>query len=256
MSRRLILILNDGGRANHLPGVAVDARNYLDFFHLPEAGLWQDEEIRVYQNNCTIDVLRTYIFQERMRGLNHCVVVFCGHGYVNEYGVTCFEVSPGHDISLIDMRHIMREVRCLMIADSCRVLYLAEGGRVPEVRMFAADDSSDEYKQECLRLYEEDFRRLPRGHFSIGMAASNGQSARESDVGGGLYSKSLLISAREVIDNKKSSVHHPEVYNSVEKFPLVHAMARLRVQQITNGEQVPECDVPQGMQAPFVVVPM
>ena len=38
MSRRLITILNDGGRANYLPGVEHDARNYLDFFHLPEGG--------------------------------------------------------------------------------------------------------------------------------------------------------------------------------------------------------------------------
>lgn len=74
MSRKLILITNDGGRGNYLPGVVSDAQNYLAFFHLPEGGLWSDDEIKVYRNTCTHPVLSSYILQERMRGLQYVVI--------------------------------------------------------------------------------------------------------------------------------------------------------------------------------------
>ena len=254
MSRKLILITNDGGRANYLPGVVRDAQNYLDFFHLPEGGLWSDDEIKVYRNTCTHPVLSSYILQERMRGLQYVVIVFCGHGYSTERGMTFFELSPGHEASLLQIKEMVRETRCLMIADSCRVTVLDEGGRLPEIRMFSDDRSPDDYRQRCFELYDQYFRGLVRGHFTIGMAASLGQSAGE-DENGGYYSRMLLSTAKALIVAKKATRNRNDNYDPHAKFPLVHGMTRDKFMRNGINGQTPDIKAPQGRQAPFVVVP-
>lgn len=253
------MILNDGGRANYLPGVEHDARNYLDFFHLPEGGLWQDDEIQTYHNNCTINLLTAYILQERQRELElhrelvYVVVVFCGHGYANAQGMTFFELSPGNEASLFQMKQAVKETRCLMIADSCRVIVLAEGGRIQDTRVFSCDTSDDNYRSECYRLYDAAFRRLNKGYFTIGMAASIGQSAGEDDKGG-YYTQELLTIAKTLIKIKRVSRRTDTNYEPVAKFSLVHALTRDKfIKQGKNG-QTPDIQAPQGLQAPFVVV--
>lgn len=254
MSRKLILILNDGGRGNYLPGVETDARNYLDFFHLPEGGLWGDDEIKIFRNNCTSMILNSYILQLRHEDLRYVVIVFCGHGYADDHGMTFFELSPGHEVSLRQMKNIVSETRCLMIADSCRVTELVEGGRIPNVRMFAEDNSEEAYKNECLRLYDESFRGLFRGHFTIGLAASIGQSAGE-DENGGYYSKTLLTKARDMITSKKATRYIAQDYEPIAKFPVIHALVRNSFARDAHIAQIPDIQAPQGLQAPFVVVP-
>lgn len=253
MSRRLILILNDGGRENHLPGVEIDAQNYLDFFHLPEAGLWGNGEIQVYRNNCSLEILHSYILQARHNDLQYVVIVFCGHGYSNRLGTTFFELSPGNDASLPQIRDVVRETRCLMIADSCRVVYLAEGGRLRNVRMFSADQSAEAYRRDCFQLYDNAFRALSRGHFTIGMAASLNQTAGEDD-NGGYYSRALLTKARDLVRTKRITRHTSDEYNPIANFSLVHSLVCQSFAMNHNMTQTPDLEVPDGRQAPFVVV--
>ena len=253
------MILNDGGRANYLPGVEHDAHNYLDFFHLPEGGLWEDNEIRIYHNDCTLTMLSAYILQERQREieqhreLDYVVIVFCGHGYANAQGMTYFELSPGSEASLFQMKQAVRETRCLMIADSCRVVALAEGGRILDTRMFSCDTSDDNYWSECFRLYDAAFRLLAKGHFTIGMAASLGQSAEENDKGG-YYTQELLSTAKTLIKAKRVSRRTDTNYDPVTKFPLIHALTRDKFIKHCKNCQTPDIQAPKGLQAPFVVV--
>lgn len=253
MSRKLILILNDGGRANYLPGVLKDAQNYLDFFRLPEGGLWDDNEIMIFHNDCTAASLRAYLLQERMGGLQYVVIVFCGHGYSTNRRMTYFELSPGHEASLLEIKEMVMETRCLMIADSCRVTTLAEGGHLPEIRMFSDDRSSDTYRNNCFNLYDQQFRSLVRGHFTIGMAASIGQSAGE-DEDGGYYTKVLLSTAKRMITAKKVARRTSRDYDPIANFPLVHAFAKDKFIRSGNTGQTPDIQASRGSQAPFVVV--
>ena len=181
------------------------------------------------------------------------VIVFCGHGYANAQGMTYFELSPGNEASLFQMKQAVKETRCLMIADSCRVIVLAEGGRIQDTRMFSRDSSDENYRSECFRLYNAAFRQLSKGYFTIGMAASLGQSAGEDDKGG-YYTQELLSTAKTLIKVKKVSRRTDANYNPVAKFPLIHALTRDKfIKQGKNG-QTPDIQAPQGMQAPFVVV--
>lgn len=51
MKRKAILIFNDGGPENYLPGVSIDKSNYLNFLKSPEGGAWDDSEICVKDNS-------------------------------------------------------------------------------------------------------------------------------------------------------------------------------------------------------------
>ena len=125
---------------------------------------------------------------------------------------------------------------------------------MPDVRMFSEDNSEDAYKNECFRLYDESFRGLVRGHFTIGLAASIGQSAGE-DENGGYYSKALLTKARDVITTKRVTRHTAPNYEPIAKFSQVHALVRDSFVRNAHITQIPDIQVPQGLQAPFVVVP-
>ena len=54
MKRKVILIFNDGGPGNYLPGIKIDKENYLNFLTSPEGGGWKEDEIMIYHNNCTV----------------------------------------------------------------------------------------------------------------------------------------------------------------------------------------------------------
>lgn len=140
-----------------------------------------------------------------------------------------------------------------MIADSCMVTMLAEGGRIQDSRTFSADGSADDYRRECFRLCDEAFKDLGKGHFTIGMAASLGQSAGEDDRGG-YFTQSLLSSAKTFIVAKKVSRKTDSNYQPVAKFPLVHALARGKFQKSGKIGQTPDIQAPVGRQTPFVVV--
>lgn len=259
MNRRLIMIINDGGKENHLPGVAIDKANYLDFFHLPEGGLWDDSEIQLYENNATKSLLGSYILQCRMQpgGLDYLVIVFCGHGYSDAYGMPCFELSPENEVSLREIQEMTRNTRCLMIADSCRsVVQLAEGGQIRKQSIFSADRNGSHYRVECRSIYDEVFKRIGIGSFCIGLAASFRQTANEDDQCGGYYSYALLSSAKQVIECKKIARQNAPVdYESVTLFPTIHNMAAQVVRTKTNGAQIPELCSDGTIPPPFVVVP-
>ena len=253
--RRLIIITNNGGKENYLPGVAFDKHNYLDFFHLPEGGYWNNDEIRLYENNCSETVLSSYVLSLRTNGqLDYVVMVFCGHGYTNELGMQMFELSPGYDISKQRICQIMQYTRCLMIADSCRrIVPLAEGGRMPQTRIFSQSHAHDDYKNACRRIYNEKFLSVQVGSFSLGNSASFNQAAGE-DNNGGLYSCELLKKAKDEIIRKKNECR-AAYYEPIISFSYIHSLARESVMAKTNNQQVPDYATLRGNQPPFVVVP-
>lgn len=254
--RRLIIITNNGGEGNFLPGVAIDKQNYLDFFRQPESGWWQDEEIQCYDNTCSEVVLRSYIFDLRMTlRLDYVVLVFCGHGYTNNQGQQMFELSPGNEISIQLIEQLMSYTRCLMIADSCRtIVRMEDGGRIPGDKMFTESCEDVGYKEQCRRIYHNKFMQMAKGAFCIGRATSLNQSAREDAQNGGVYSYALLRTARDMIACRRKMIRKPN-YDPVVSFSYIHSLARETIRQMTNSCQCPECNTIRGSQPPFVVIP-
>ena len=257
--RRLIIITNNGGEGNYLPGVAIDKQNYLDFFRQPEGGGWQAGEIQRYANTCSLAVLRAYLLDPRKKGtIDYVVIVFCGHGYTNRYGQLMFELSPGNEASLEQIKSLVSMTRCLMIADSCSSVVLLEQGGVlpkPRERLFSRSQVLAQYAAECRRIYDEKFMAMTVGSFCIGKAATTCQASNETDTAGGRYSYELLLAARNAIQQKKGIRLSGSGHEPVSCFPFIHSIARDAVSRKTKGEQTPECQTSRGNQPPFVVVP-
>ncbi len=253
--RRLIIITNSGGEENFLPGIALDKQNYLDFFHLPEGGLWECNEIQCYNDNCSREVLSSYILSCRLtQTLDYVVLVFCGHGYTHEVYGQMFELSPDNEISLREIMQMMAYTRCLMIADSCRtIVRMEDGGQIFRDRLFTESREDERYKARCHDIYDERFKLMSRGSFCIGNAASFNQAANENNRGG-LYSQVLLKTAKDIINQKRLEQRTP-YYNSVSSFSYVHSLASEAVSRETFGRQLPTYHAPRCNQPPFVVVP-
>lgn len=257
MARKLLFIANDGGTANHLGGVQYDKRNYLDFFHLPEGGNWQNEEIKIYDNTATLQQIRSLLITMGANYFDYIVIVFSGHGCTNREGETYFELSHGHIVSLSDfkaLRNITVTTRYLMIADSCRSIpRYQQGGRL-EVhrRLFTESRDNNEYKERCKQLYDEAFAQQPASCFCIGYATSFGQDAIDISNRGGLYSQALLLSTKNEIERAKRD----QQGDCIISFREVNQLAKDSVPLQSNGQQVPDYDFTYGAEPPFCVIPL
>ena len=257
MARKLLFIANDGGENNHLDGIQYDKSDYLDFFHLPEGGYWQDEEIQIYDNSANIQQIRSQLIGVGADYYDYIVIVFSGHGCANRFGETYFELSQGHEASLgdfKDLKNITGTTRYMMIADSCRTIpRFQQGGRI-EVhrRLFTESRDNDAYKVRCRQLYDESFTQLPARTFCIGYATSLGHDAIDLGDRGGLYSQALLQATKNEIERVKS-VHQDDC---VISFREVHQIAVNNVSADTHRQQVPDYECSNGAEPPFAVVPL
>lgn len=259
MKRRLLIITNDGGREDYLAGVNVDKGNYIRFFRSPEGGSWEGDEMLVPQT----DSFTTNSFREYIRILNnnehidYWLIVFCGHGGIYNNHETFFDFYNNDLIGEFEIRELLSDSRCLLIADSCRVLPVMESGGQMEQRLFSSRIKDNRYKNQSKAIYNQKIMEIPRGSFFRGYAASLYQGAQEIPFGlGGRYSYNLLLSAQREIQILK--LLHLKKRNMVEQvlsFSYIHAKTRDRVRSETGGQQIPVYYTARINQPPFCVVP-
>ena len=254
MKRRAILIFNDGGPSNYLPGVKVDKANYLNFLKSAEGGAWEDSEIKVYDNDCNKDLLLAYInlfrFSEQT---GYWLIVFSGHGYVNSQNETMLELSPGNECSIEVIKKATVNSRRLIIADSCRlVIRIITESFKRGLKLFSNTSSSDAYRARCRALYVNQLEKVYIDSFNAAYAAEYNQCANDDDITGGYYSGELLKAASTLIVNRKSSYRADDY---VVSFGVIHRIAKESVKTKSNGKQVPTTQGYGIDTIPFVVVP-
>ena len=253
MKRRLFLIINDGGIRNYLPNVKTDKENYLRFFHSPEGGAWEENEIEISENNFDFSRFENHIHFQEYSGdpYDFLLIVFCGHGFSQD-GERYIEIRPDETfVSLTQIKTVCSQTRTLFISDSC----LATLGNLNEVRGINGVHrfSTDEYRQICQLIYNTGIMLTPNNTFTAGFAVSIGEKAGENE-NGGIYSQTLLEEAREVIEELKTNpVYANDNYAS---FSFVHYRTAQKVVRITNGDQHPSIELKRSRYLlPFVVVP-
>lgn len=254
ITRKAILIFNDGGPGNYLPGVKLDRANYLGFLKSPEGGAWEDNEIMVYDNNCTRATLLTYIdTYRRAEGIGYWLIIFSGHGYTNDHDQTILELSPGNDCSIQDIKNATDHSRRLLIADSCRtVIHTITDSLKRERKLFSAITRHDEYSERCHALYMTQLEGVYSNTFNVAYAAAYNQAANDDDTTGGYYSFELLHAAQTCIEGAKAAHRANDYVAPIER---IHAIAADAVRSKTNGGQTPSAEGYFLKWIPFVVVP-
>lgn len=254
MKRRAILIFNDGGPSNYLPGVKIDMANYLKFLKSPEGGAWEDSEIKVYDNDCNKDLLLAYINAFRLaENTGYWLIIFSGHGYVNSQNETILELSPDKECSVNDIKAATQYSRRLLIADSCRKVYHAITDSLKrELKLFSDTTSSSTYRQRCKDLYMNQLDKVYKDSFNAAYAAEYNQCANDDDTTGGYYSSELLKAASTLIEGRKASYHADDF---VVVYETIHKIAKQAVITKSKGAQTPTTEGYWLDTIPFVVVP-
>lgn len=256
MQRKAILIFNDGGVGNFLPGVEKDREGYISFLKSPEGGAWADEEMHVFNNDCTKLILLNYISfwkNSSKNDIKYWLIIFSGHGYATADGQTMLELSPGDDCSVEDIKKATDGSRRLLIADSCRcVLTKTQDSLKRELKLFSAAQSGDTYAKRCKDLYMNKLADVFYNTFNATYAAAFNQAANDNDAMGGYYTYELLNAAKSTITVVKAVSLYSDYMASIKQ---VHEIATAEVNKRSGSRQTP---VTSGLyldKIPFIVVP-
>ena len=261
MNRKLLIITNDGGKEDYLPGVEHDKDRFKNFFRSCYGGAWEENEIKCpLTNSMTREVLLQYFkLVEEQAHVDYWLIVFCGHGGADGQGRTYLQLAPNDKpIYINEIENALAKSRLLLIADSCRSLPMMEsGGSIPRTIMFSDSTDMSAYRDRCRKMYNNKITSTPSNLHTIGYAAQLGQYANElENGGGGQYSQALLDCAKRQID---MAINHrdDEDYGfngEIASFSYVHDCAKNKVNYRTNGKQIPQISTPRTAQLPFWVV--
>ena len=256
MQRKAILIFNDGGTGNFLPGVEKDREGYLSFLKSPEGGAWGVDEMHVFNNECTKSILLNYIsywIELSNNDIGYWLIIFSGHGYATVDGQIMLELSPGNDCSVEDIKKATDGARRLLIADSCRCVHtVIQDSLKRESKLFSAAQPGDAYAQRCKQLYMRKLEDVFYNSFNAAYAAAFNQAANDNDATGGYYSHELFKAAKTIITGVKASRLYGDYLASIK---YVHEIAATEVSKRTGGKQTPVASGLYLNKIPFIVVP-
>lgn len=250
MRRCLILIGNEGERNTNsfLPGVSQDIDRYKAFFRSDFGGAWEESEIDSQIYEWTAAGLLHTLYSRRLDGLDYALIVFAGHGYAERNGEVYFELSPGHEISLSDIKFQLSEQRMLMIADSCQG-YLEEPlskSLNESIRIFSDSRVYRPSRTELRRRYDLLIESMHGREKAFASAVSPGECAHDTSKGG-LYSRTLMDLAEKIIE----TVPGP---NNI-LMDTIHSEVANEVYRKSSGQQHPTLTLERGYTfPPFIVL--
>ena len=257
INRQLILIFNDGGKINHLNGVSVDKASLIEHFTSAEGGAWDESEMKVFFNDCTKQKLEFYIrFQRNTNRIDYWLIVFSGHGYATDTD-TYLELSPGNDCGIKAIKQMLNSYKCLVIADSCRVLIneAVENMAVKREILFSSITDSSAYRKKCKDIYDKAWESVCSGSFNAGFAASLGQAANDDDQKGGYYIEGILNEANRQVNANRVKYRTSSSPNEIIPFSDIHNAASKHVKAKSFGSQQPTTIGTSINKIPFVVMP-
>lgn len=262
MRRKLYLIISDGGGNTPLRGVHIDKENFLNFFKAPEGGAWKDDEIMVFDNNdFDLEILRCNDLTAKIekKPIDFYLIVYCGHGFTDQYNQIYLEVRPDVHIKLDDLLEVVARSRSLVIADSCRLIFrLQEGGRIASRRLFStsAEARNSAYAKICRDWYNYLIELTPPTMHFVCFSNSYGETADEDSRDGGVYCHELLTMAKRKKEEFQNLQQHNinSYYATIDE---IHAEAADMVVKNTFDRQHPEIlkSCRSLARFPFVVVP-
>ena len=123
MTRRLIIIAEDGTPANFLIGVEHDYHSLIQFFKSKEGGEYTGKEMFLLHDCCSRAKLQSAIQPDITGvGIDKLIIVFCGHGYGLPSGDFAICFNNGQQLLYSVIMKMCGTIPTLFIADSCRVV--------------------------------------------------------------------------------------------------------------------------------------
>lgn len=266
ITRRLILIANNGAKDNFLPAVTLDMQHWRSYFTSPEGGAWRDYEIKFYDNNCTKEILYKYITDNLF--VDIWQIIFCGHGYAQRYAngfiETILELSPENECSVSIIKEWLCKKRCLLIADSCRKVCHKSNKVFDNLNTCMqqkklAESDNEQYLKVCRELFVEHAFGDGKPYFVEGYATSLNECAHDDDGTGGYYSSCLILKAMEKIESEKTRLNS----SLGSRKPIFGIFSNIHdaIIEIVNSISMSEYNEPQhpnrknGVRWPFYLIP-
>ena len=194
MKRIAIIIGNDGGIRNHLPGVSKDMANFTEYLKSDFGGAWEDNEIIIGKDWTTQSLEREITFQKAIR-VDYFLIIFYGHGYAIKGRDTYFELADNDDLALSTLKRWLHFNKSLIIADSCRkYIEILEKAYARESLRFYSKANSP-FRHRYREIYDQELQRLEMFHNTVVLSTDLNECADDTDEGG-LYTKTLIETAR------------------------------------------------------------
>lgn len=241
MKRALIIIGNQGGERNFLPGVSKDLRSYVDFFVSDYGGAWEQDEIHI-DMYWTIVEVKHMIEKLLHDGCEYFIVIFSGHGFTSKSKIY-LDLGNNQDLPIISLQEWLRPAKSLIITDSCRsVVSSFECACVSHQSMTLCYGMVSP-RLKYRHLYNSEINRLERGHNTIVTSSDYKEDADDTDSGG-LYSSTLINHSWSLIGKSR---------NKIYDIRHVHEWTANKVILLSDETQHPQIYSTSLITPPFVV---
>ena len=245
MNRKMLLIANPGppdDPEHYCEGVNVDVQAYLDFFCSPLGGGWYEFEIKVLKYPSCAKV-RSALTE--LRWADYSMIVFCGHGYSNQYDETILELRKDEELPASELRGPC--AKRTIILDCCRKKWAPIKEPLMESRAFELSHAKGLSLPEARRFYEEKIAAADSG-LVVMYACALGEVAGDDSQKGGYYSYSLRRAALEWADQYHTCADALDVASA-------HTRASIYAGGLSADHQHPQIEKPRtrGTLFPFAV---
>lgn len=245
LRRKALIIHNHGTKSKYLHGVDHDVQNIPQFLKSDFGGAWEDYEITIAPNNCSVKWLEDF-FMQHNGIVDYYLLFFVGHGSYDPSIGPIYWLSEEENISNLWLKRQVADTPTMLITDSCYVIEKLQQGGIMESRTFSSQ-SAQNHRVKCKKAYNDQLRKLPRRSFTTASSVMPGEEAGENSEKGGYYIISLLEACHEIIKSDDAE-------NAVYGIGFIHYIASKTVNQLSKGQQTPYLEgYTRTSQPPFLV---
>ena len=175
---------------NFCEGVYTDVENYERYLKSIHGGAWNDDEIHS-EINISKRELKNWIIY--LSNFDYSVIIFAGHGEYNLFHQQT-EIQINKRETILENDLMISTDRQLVILDCCRIKSktLIEDS---VIKSFSAEDFSDVDRFLYRNIFDIKLSESVQDFIKI-YSCDIGESARDLGRKGGLFSKSLIDSAK------------------------------------------------------------
>lgn len=223
MNRHALLFSNTGKDDFYIDTVKKDVQDFKNFLMDDSGGLWYENEIESLSNP-SLSELQNSICKICKADYDYLIVYFSGHGDYERQ--TVLSINPDDDcIKEKDIRGLA--ARQLNIFDCCRAIANKNEGVVRE-SVSSLRKSFSQVSEIVRKRYDKRIMEAPPQEINL-YSCSIGEYSQDAGSGG-IYTQSLLYSARYLAQNAEDFVSVLRAHNFAKKAVIDRTENNINVQ--------------------------